>query len=256
VADLQSLADALISAEATRSPILPFTRADPFMTIETAYRVQTLHVADRLSRGESLIGTKLGLTSAVKRHALGIHEPVYGRLTTGMAVPFGEPIPLEELIHPRAEPELAFLIGRSIDPPVTLPAITAAVAAVFPAIEVVDSRFSDRFAQADSIADNAGAARVLFGSRARRPSDLEDLHVLGCVFTSDDQVHTATGGAAMGHPVNALLWLANTLAQHGERLEAGTIVLSGGLTASVPLRRGGVVSAEFDGLGTVTARCR
>ena len=172
-----------------------------------------------------------------------------------MVVPYGEPVRLDELIHPRAEPEIAFLIGETI-PPSTPPAgVLAAVDAVIPAIEVMDSRYSEPFRLPDSVADNAGAARVVLGAQGRRPDELVDLHVLGCLFRHRGGFLTAAGGAAMGHPAAAVAWLANALAARGERLEAGSIVLSGGLTASTELRPGAVVSAEFDGLGTVQLQC-
>jgi 2-keto-4-pentenoate hydratase len=251
-----AIADALITAERDRTPIVPFTRAQPFLDAKTAYEAQSFFVEHRLQHGERVIGAKLGLTSKVKRDALGIHEPVYGRLTSGMVLAFGETLSLDQLIHPRAEPEIAFLLGRSINGPATVSEALAAVDAVFPAIEVVDSRYSERFRLPDSVADNAGAARVVLGAQPRRPSELVDLPVLGCLFRWSGGAYTAAGGAAMGHPAGGLAWLANTLSAQGEVLDAGSIVLSGGLTASVPLRAASVVTAEFDGLGVVGIHCR
>jgi 2-oxo-3-hexenedioate decarboxylase len=135
----QAIADALVSAERERKPIVPFTRAQPFLGAGTAYEAQSLFVGHRLADGERVIGAKLGMTSKVKRDALGIHEPVYGRLTSGMIHPFGEPLRLDELIHPSAEPEIAFLLGRRIDAFTTLAGVMAATELVFPALEVVDS---------------------------------------------------------------------------------------------------------------------
>ena len=206
--------------------------------------------------GERVIGAKLGMTSKVKRDALGIHEPVYGRLTSGMIHPFGEPLRLDELIHPSAEPEIAFLLGRRIDAFTTLAGVMAATELVFPALEVVDSRYGERFRLPDSIADNAGAARVVLGAQGRSPRQLVDLHVLGCLFRWKGGSYTAAGGAVMGHPAAALAWLANTLTARGEHLDAGTIVLSGALTASVRLKAGSIATAEFDGLGSVGIRCQ
>jgi len=102
----QAIADALVSAERERKPIVPFTRAQPFLSTGTAYEAQSLFVGHRLAGGERVVGAKLGMTSKVKRAALGIGEPVYGRLTSGMIHPFGEPLRLDELIHPSAEPEI------------------------------------------------------------------------------------------------------------------------------------------------------
>jgi 2-oxo-3-hexenedioate decarboxylase len=253
--DPQTIATALIAAERLRSPIAPFSRRNPFLDTDTAYKAQALFVEHHRQAGEHVIGLKLGLTSKVKRDALGIQEPVYGRLTSGMVLAPGEPLRVDELIHPRAEPEIALLIGRPISPGAGVAAVLAAVEAVFPAIEVVDSRYSEPFRLPDSVADNAGAARIVLGARARRPAELPELHVLGCVFHHKGGLDTAAGGAAMGHPAAAVAWLADALAARGEELEAGTVVLSGGLTASAPLRAGDQVMAEFDGLGSVGLRC-
>jgi 2-keto-4-pentenoate hydratase len=92
------------------------------------------------------------------------------------------------------------------------------------------------------------------GTQARRPDDLEDLCVLGCVFRCRGRIETAAGGAAMGHPAAAVAWLVRALAGLGEALEEGTIVVSGGLTASALLEPHTVVVAEFDGLSPVVAR--
>ena len=249
------IADTLIRAQADRAPVPPFTRKQPFLRVDTAYEAQSLVVEHRLQAGEKIIGAKLGLTSRVKRQALGINEPVFGRLTSGMVIPHGEPVQLGELIHPRAEPELAFLIGERIAAPTTVARVLAATESVFPAIEVMDSRYSESFRLPDSVADNAGAARVVVGARGRRPDALVDLSVLGCVFRCRGVTDTAAGGAVMGHPAAALVWLAEALARRGECVEPGSIVLSGGLTASVPLRARGVVIAEFDGLGSIGVHC-
>jgi 2-oxo-3-hexenedioate decarboxylase len=254
MSDPQRIADVVLDAERRRRPVAPLTRKYPFLDVETAYKAQALVVEHRLQAGERLIGAKLGMTSAVKRHALGIHEPVYGRLTSGMVVPFGEPVRLDELINPRAEPEIAFILGRRIDGPTTVAEVLKATEAVVAAVEIVDSRYASAFRVPDSVADNAGAARVVLGTQARRPDDLEELSVLGCIFRSRRGIDTAAGGAVMGHPAAALVWLATALSARGEALEEGTIVLTGGLTASVPLRVHGLVAAEFDGLGSIMVR--
>ena len=102
--DPRAFADTLLEAERTRTPIAPLTRTHLFLDTETAYKAQALVVDHRLQAGERVIGAKLGLTSRVKRDALGIHEPVFGRLTSGMFLSVGAPVPLDQLIRPRAEP--------------------------------------------------------------------------------------------------------------------------------------------------------
>ncbi|HYB17620.1 MAG TPA: fumarylacetoacetate hydrolase family protein [Streptosporangiaceae bacterium] len=251
--DPRSIADALIVAERQRTAIAPFTDADPALDAETGYQAQRMVLTYRLDRGERLIGAKLGLVSRAKQEAMGVHEPLYGWLTSGMVHPHGEPLPLGELIHPRVEPEIAFLIGRELRVPATIISVLEATEAVLAAVEVLDSRYQDfRFRLPDVIADNASGSRVVLGPRARVPGDLCDLRLLGCVLRAQgDVAATAAGGAVMGHPAAAVAWLVNRLCPEDWRLEPGALVLSGGLTAPVPMRPGSVVSAEFDGLGTV-----
>ena len=116
VSEARRIADVLIRAQSDRRPIPPFTRKSPFLSVDTAYEAQSLVIRHRLAAGETMIGAKLGLTSRVKRQALGIHEPVFGRLTSGMVVPHGGALALDELIHPRAEPEIAFLVRERNGP--------------------------------------------------------------------------------------------------------------------------------------------
>ncbi len=197
------------------------------------------------------------MTSKVKRDALGIHEPVYGRLTVGHGCSaFGEPVRLDQLIHPRAEPEIAFLIGRRIEPSDDgRRACSRRPRRCFAAIEVVDSRYAEPVpaARLGRRQRRGGAGRARRAGPAARPSsDDLTLHRLR-VPVPRRVIDTAAAGAAMGHPAAAVAWLANALgASRGEPLEAGSVVLSGGLTASVPLAAGvGLVTAEFDGLGSV-----
>lgn len=252
--DPHSMAEALIAAERARKAIAPFTDAAPGLDAKTGYQAQRMVVQHRLDRGERLTGAKLGLTSRVKQEAMGVREPLYGWLTSGMAHPHGQPLPLDRLIHPRVEPEIAFLIGRELRPPATIASVLEATEAVVAAIEVLDSRYEDfRFRLPDVIADNASASRVVLGPRPRVPGELCDLRLLGCVLRAQgDVVATAAGGAVMGHPAAAVAWLVNKLSPEEDwHLRPGSLVLSGGLTAPVPMRPGSVVSAEFDGLGTV-----
>ena len=252
--DPDYIAGELIRAERERTAIPAFTRRFPFLITRRAYQAQELVVGHRLAGGETLVGAKLGLTSRIMQQAVNVHEPVYGWLTSGMVAPHGEPLPLGELIHPRAEPEIAFLLARPPARPATITSVLAATEVVFGAIEVFDSRYEHyQYRLPDVIADNVGAARFVLGPRARRPGELTDLRLVGCVLRSHGEVTgTGAGGAALGHPAAAVAWLVNVLAAEGRQLAAGSLVLSGGLTAPVPLTRGRSVSADFDGLGSVS----
>ncbi|MGH8929899.1 MAG: 2-keto-4-pentenoate hydratase [Egibacteraceae bacterium] len=255
--DARAIADDLATAERERKPLAPFTDVHPDLDLATAYEAQWLAVRDRIERGERLIGAKLGLTSRAKQEAMGVAEPLYGWLTSGMLADPGAPLDLDQLIAPRVEPEIAFLLGRDLEAPASITSVLAATEAVFGALEILDSRYENfRFKLADVVADNASAAGVVLGPVSRPPSALEDLRLLGCVLRDGGQVTaTAAGAAVMGHPAAAICWLVRRLASGSgpAGLPAGSIVLSGGLTAPVPLIPGGVVTAEFDGLGTVEA---
>jgi 2-oxo-3-hexenedioate decarboxylase len=246
-------ADELIVAERERKELAPFTDAHPDFGVDAAYEAQRLFVQSKLDAGQALAGAKLGLTSRAKQQDMGVSEPLYGQVTSGMIAPYGEALDIGMLIHPRLEPEIAFLLAKDLVGPTNVTGVLAATEAVFGAVDVLDSRFRDfRFRLPDVIADNASAGRFFLGPRACRPGELEDLRLLGCVLRGDgDVIHTAAGAAVMGHPAASVAWLANQLADRGEHLPAGSLVFSGGLTAAVSIRLGHAVSAEFEDLGTI-----
>jgi 2-oxo-3-hexenedioate decarboxylase len=255
--DLQAIADKLDRAVIERRPLKqPFTELNSGLDAGAAFEVQDLVVARRLARGARIIGAKLGLTSAAKQRQMHVAEPLYGWLTSDMVVDPATPLDIDAFIHVRAEPEIGLLIGREIAAPATVAGVLASTDAVFAAIELIDSRYEGfRFRYADVVADNASSAGVVVGSVARRPSDAGDLRLLGAVLRVDGVVAgTAAGAAALGHPAQAVVWLVDRLAARGQALQPGSIVLSGGLTEAVPLRRGTVVGVEIEGLGVVEVR--
>jgi 2-oxo-3-hexenedioate decarboxylase len=251
--DPAQIAAELATAERERRSRAPFSDAHPDLDQETAYDAQWAGVQAKLAAGEQLVGAKLGLTSKVKQRVMNVDSPLYGWVTSGMLAPYGEPVDLSRLIHPRVEPEIAFLLARDLPAPATVTSVLAATEAVFAAIDVLDSRYENfRFTLPDVIADNASAGLFLLGPTVLPPSQIPDLRLLGCVLrTNGDVVETAAGAATMGHPAAAVAWLANRLAAHKQTLRAGWLVFSGGLTEPVHLRPGVSVAAEFDGLGTI-----
>jgi 2-oxo-3-hexenedioate decarboxylase len=256
--DAKEISSQLIEAEKARTEIPQFTDLDPNIDVETAYAAQWEFVQSKLDAGEQLAGAKLGLTSRNKQEAMGLAEPLYGWVTSGMIADYGEPIDRGRLIHPRAEPEIAFLLGRDVTAPATVTSVLAATEAVFAAVDILDSRYREfRFALPDVVADNASAGRIVLGPQPRPPGELIDLRLIGCVLRAGGEVAaTAAGAATMGHPAAAVAWLANRLGARGQSLRAGWLVLSGGLTAPVPLEPGTAITAEFDGLGSLEVYCR
>lgn len=253
-----ALARRLYDAAAARRTIEPLTTEIPELGVADAYAIQDALVALHLADGARIVGAKLGLTSRAKQVEMGVHEPIAGWLTDRMVLEPGEPFSVDSLGQPRAEPEIAFLLGRPLaGPAVTAVHVLAATDAVFGAIEVLDSRYAGyRFTLPDVVADNASSGRFLLGGTIVAP-DSVDLGGIGCVFEKNGElVATAAGAAVLGHPARAVAWLVRRLAAEGRGLEAGQIVLSGGLTAALPVAAGDVVTATFGRLGTVTLACR
>lgn len=251
--DARAIANDLVAAERERKTVPQFSDQHPDFDLATAYEAQRLFVASKLDAGERLVGYKLGLTSRNKQQAMGVDAPLFGRVTSGMLAGYGDPVRLDSFIHPRVESEIAFLLARDVAAPATVTSVLAATEAVFGAVDVLDSRYEAfRFTLEDVVADNASAGAFHIGPVARRPEELVDLRLLGCVVRVDGEVTmTAAGAAVMGHPAASVAWLAGQLAEHGESLKAGQLVFSGGVTAPVPVVAGGSVTFEFDGLGVI-----
>ncbi|MEU1980831.1 fumarylacetoacetate hydrolase family protein [Nocardia sp. NPDC019395] len=251
---VETAAEVLLRAERTRTDRHPVTEDWPDLDVATAYRVQDALLARRVAAGEKVVGVKLGLTSEAKQQRMGIDSPLTAWLTDAMVLEAGAPIPTGELIHPRVEPEIVFVLGERLEGPgITAAGALAAVESVYAGIEVIDSRFTDfRFALPDVVADNASSARFVIGGIERSPEDL-DLALEECVlYVGGTAVDSATGAAVQGHPAQALALAANALAERGLALEAGWIVLTGGMTDAVFVEPGKPIVAEFTNLGSVT----
>ncbi len=251
--NVKTAADVLLDAEATRTDRHPITDNWPELDLNTAYQIQDELIARKVAGGQQVVGVKLGLTSRAKQQRMGIDSPLTAWLTDGMNLPAGTPIPTAELIHPRVEPEIVFVLGKDLaGPGLTAAQALEAVDGVYAGIEVIDSRFIDfKFTLPDVVADNASSSRFIVGGCKRRPDQL-DLALEACVLQVNGEViYTATGAAVQGHPAEALALAANSLGRRGTVLRAGWIVLTGGLTDAVFITPGQQVTAEFTNLGTV-----
>jgi 2-oxo-3-hexenedioate decarboxylase len=253
MANVTELAARLSKAVADRTAIEQLSDEAPDLDLATGYAVQR---ALREQAGP-LAGWKLGVTSRAKQAQVGVSDPVYGFLAAGNALDLGAPLKTGELIQPRAEPEIVFTLDRDLaGPHVTAAEVLAATAGVAVGVEILDSRYRDyRFTMADVVADNTSAARYVIGAPV--PPAGIDLRLIGVVLEHNGEVvTTASGAASLGHPAAAVAWLIRALAAEGEGLRAGEVVLSGGLTAAVPVAPGDVVVVSADRLGTVELRCQ
>ncbi|TVQ95047.1 MAG: 4-oxalocrotonate decarboxylase [Deltaproteobacteria bacterium] len=250
-AEILALAEQL-DAAAAQGVTVPQPSARLNLSVEEAYRVQRLSIARRVDRGEAVIGMKMGLTSLAKMEQMGVHSPIYAHLTSPMLLPDGGRFDPTHLGQPRIEPEVAFVLGRDLQGPVSPAQALLAVEGVCPALEILDSRYQDfRFSLPDVVADNASSAYFVLGSTVRSPREV-DLGNLGMVMSINGRVaQIGSSAAILDHPARSLAALANMLLEVGEKLQAGMLVLAGGATAAVALSPGDRVLLEVDALGTV-----
>ncbi len=255
MADLDSIAAELLNAYGTASTLAPLSSTYDDLTVDDAYAIQQIQVSRWLADGASVIGYKAGLTSASMRQQMGVYEPDFGHLLTGMVYPADAPIQISKFRQPRAEPEIALVLSQPLHGPgLSITDVVSATAYALPAIEIIDSRITDwRIGLVDTIADNASSGGLVLG-QSPAPVAGRDLALAGCVFRRNGRiVSTGAGAAVLGSPWYAATWLANTLTARGAELAAGSIILTGSITAAVPVTAGDTVTATIDGLGSVTA---
>lgn len=247
-------AGVLLEAYASGIPVRPLTESLPGLTVQDAYAIQLAQVHRRLAGGAVVKGYKVGLTSAAMQRQLGVDQPDFGHLFDTMFLPEGVTADIGRFLQPKAEPEIAFVLGKPLrGPGVTVAEALAAVDFVLPALEIIDSRIAGwKITLPDTVADNASSGAAVLGSRPVRPDSL-DLSLAGCLLYRNGRIEgTGAGGAVLGSPVNALAWLANTLGPLGVTLEAGHVILPGSVCAAIPFGPGDTVSAVFDRIGTVS----
>lgn len=251
---VDDLARALCRARRDRVPVPPLTEARPEMTAAEAYAVQRRLVELLQADGEGdIVGYKLGLTSRAMQEQLGIDQPDYGPVLAGGVHPDGVEVDLGRLIQPKVEAEIAIVLDAPLaGPHCTALDVRRAAAGAVAAVELIDSRVADwRIRLADTIADLASSSAIALSS-VLVPLDGFDPRLAGVVLTRNGElVATGAGAAALGDPLHAVAWLANTLHPLGVTLDAGHVVMTGALHAAVPLAAGDVFRAEFDWLGPV-----
>lgn len=250
---LQQAATALREAHDARSMCPPVRDLIPDGTPEDAYAVQDLNTETWLKEGRRLVGRKIGLTSAAIQKQLGVDQPDYGMLFADMAFADGEEVPLDRLIQPKVEGEIAFYLGGDLDgDALTSADVMAAVDYVVAAVEIVDSRVKDwDIRLLDTIADNASSGVYTLGSQPRKLTDV-DLRMCGMVIEhKGEPVSVGAGAACLGNPLTAALWLARKMVEVGRPLKKGELILSGALGPMVTVTPGAAYECRISGLGSV-----
>lgn len=251
---ISALADLVQHAQDHVHTIEKLTNLHPQLDIASGYAVQDELRRRWLARGERITGFKAGLTSRAKMQQMGVHVPGFGILTNAMARPENSAIDTKELIHPRVEAEIAFVLRDELrGPGHTIEDVLAATDFVIPAIEIIDSRFEKfKFDLQSVIADNSSSARYASGGRPRDPREL-DLRGIGVVIEKNGEIQaTGAGAAVLNHPANAIVLLLDHLAARGEHLPAGSFILTGAITEAIPVAAGDSVIARFQDMGSVS----
>ena len=251
---LTEIAGRLETAARTATPVAPVADDLPERSVSAAYRVQEINTRHALDRGRRLIGRKIGLTSAAVQNQLGVDQPDYGMLFADMEIVNGGKIAPGLLIAPKVEAEIAFILKHGLDHTgIGLGDVLDAIDWVAPALEIVDSRIAGwAISIYDTIADNASSGRFVLGETARRLDGL-DLRLCGMVLEHNGiPASLGVGAACLGHPLNAVRWLAEIMVRSGRPLGAGDIILSGALGPMVAASPGDGFSAQIGGLGMVS----
>ena len=256
-ATLDRYSEELFNALRTRSSVEPLTERDPTLTQDEAYQISLGILKRREAAGEKIVGKKIGATSRAVQDMLKVDQPDYGFLTDRMQCLEGVPVSIgRELIQPRAEGEIAFVLKRDLaGPGVTNADVLAATAGVKVCFEIVDSRIRDwKIKIQDTIADNASCGLFLASDTL---IDVHSVDLVTCgmvLWKNGELVATGAGAAALGSPVNAVTWLANALGRHGVMLKAGEIILSGSLVPLIPIAPGDEMEVAVGGLGRLKAK--
>jgi 2-oxo-3-hexenedioate decarboxylase len=248
--DIAKVAEIVDEAARTATAIPQLSLSGHDLTLAEAYEVQEQSIARRIARGERLIGVKMGFTSRAKMVQMGLSDVIWGRLTDAMRLEDGGVLDFAKYVHPRVEPEIAFLLKRPLAGAVSHAEAMAAVEAVAPAMEIIDSRYQNfKFNLPDVVADNSSSSSFVLGAWHGPDVDISNL---GMIMEFDGRaVQVGSSAAILGHPGRSLMMASRLATAAGVELTAGSIVMAGGATAAEALKPGIAVRLTVEKLGRV-----
>jgi len=253
---IHTAARALREARAQRLPIGRISESHGIAGLDKAYAVAALNTAARIEAGARVIGKKVGLTSKAVQQQLGVDQPDFGVLFDDMEFLDGDAVPMARLIQPKAEAEIAFVVGRDLTTPQpSYSEFLAVLAYALPAIEIVDSAIADwKLTLVDTVADNASCGLFVLGSQPVAIGDFSLAEIGLQMDINGRTVSVGSGAACLGHPLRAAYWLAKVMGQRGEGLKAGEVILSGALGPMAAVQAGDQIHARIGALGGVSCR--
>ncbi len=223
------------------------------MTAKDAYQVQELGIAYRQKNGEKLVGLKMGLTSKAKREQMNLHSPLYGELTDVMQLTPKASTSLLPFIHPKIEPEVAYLVSEELSGRPTRQEVENACSAACVAMEILDSRYTEfkYFSFEDVVSDNSSSCLFVLGPWHEdfREIDMANLDLK--IKVNGKEEYKGNTKAISGDPLMSVVELVHLLDKNQRSLPAGSIVLAGAATAAIPLKSGMLVETMIDKLGSV-----
>lgn len=253
---IREIADELAAAEEARTMVPLLTARYDGMTVEDSYAVQNEWRRRGIAAGRRPVGRKIGLTSKVMQVATGITEPDYGAIFADMVYENGSVIEHSRFSNVRIEVELAFVLGQDLEgPDVTVFDVMRATEYVVPALEILSSRIEMQGRTiVDTISDNAAMGAMVYGGQPFAPQDV-DLRWIGALLYRNETIEeTGVAAGVLNNPASGVAWLANKLAAHGDRLQAGEIILAGSFTRPMWVHPGDTVLADFGPQGTISCR--
>ena len=247
--DIQELATILDTAAAEAKPVEQLSHQHQF-TEAQAYEIQAASIARRYTRGEQLIGLKMGFTSIAKMEQMGVHDMIWGRLTDAMLIEAGGSLPMDCFIHPRAEPEICFRTSQKIDRELSWEEAKGCVDGIAGAIEIIDSRYQNfKFSLEDVIADNCSSAGLVIGGWHPVSTPLQNLAIQ--LIIDGKVAQQGSSNDILGDPWKSFLAATRLAATYGQVIPAGSYIMAGAATSAVYVKKGQRIKASLEQLGEV-----